>query len=154
MADVLTPEQLEAAKAAEAAAKETTTNAVTPAASEETPAPTEVIMAKPGEPRTIETFSQKGQPITLTIAKPTKPMALFVTKVLGHDATNQGLFIYYRTLMWLTHVNGVQLQPFTKREDFEGIHELIGDEAIETLVNEVYAEDMIDRISREATKKS
>lgn len=154
MADVLTTEELQAMKAAELKSDETTTAANVDTALGATPEPVDAILAQPGAPRDIHTFTHKGDPLVLTIAKPVKPVALMVTKILGFDSTNQGLFIYYRALAWLTGVNGTKVGPLTKREDFENFAELIGDEALETLATEVFSSDLVEQVSRAAVKKS
>lgn len=170
MADVLTPEQLEAARKGQDPNKVeptvTTTEAqVVPVVQQEgagdEPAPTDAIMASPGDPYTFDAPTQSGVGFNkITIAKPTRPVALHITKILGYDATNDGMLMYFRALAWITHINGVALPtPLssrnTRRADFEDLVDLLGDEALDTLVIEVTTRQMIQKVvNNDELKKS
>lgn len=162
MADVLSKEQVDALRnaTAEPVATETTTEA--PVTQVETkgagvkPAPSDAIMASPGEPYTFDVPSASGTGVNkLTIAKPTRPVALLVAKVLGFDSTNDGLMLYFRALCWLTHINGQPLpSPLMTRQDFEDMSALIGDDALDALNIEVLSAGLVARVvSREALEK-
>jgi hypothetical protein len=171
MADVLTPEQLEAARNGQDPNKveQTVTTTEAPVApvveqkegAGEQPAPTDAIMASPGDPYTFDAPSQSGKGINkITIAKPTRPVALHITKILGFDATNDGMLMYFRSMAWITHINGMPLPtPLydrnTTRQDFESLAELLGDEALDTLVIEVSTRQLIQKVvSADDLKKS
>jgi len=83
---------------------------------------------------------------TVTLQKPTKPTTLHLMKVLGVDSTNSGLLFYFNALMWVREVSSLPAAvPFlAARQQFESLHELLGDEALEEIAAAVHSVPMPD----------
>jgi len=67
-------------------------------------------------------------------------------KVLGVDSTNSGLLFYFNALMWVREVSSLPAAvPFlAARQQFESLHELLGDEALEEIAAAVHSVPMPD----------
>lgn len=141
------PEMLDLAALAAAQRDVLAGNTEAPAGSQETtsqtgeqaPAakPSDALKRDPGEPREITL--NDGRKVTLQ--KPKGLTALIVSRALGLDSSNPMLDTYYRAVMWVQAVNGLAIpQPLRNGKQIEAVCELLGDEALEEVVAEVFSD--------------
>lgn len=106
------------------------TTAEAPGPPSDAPKPTEALRALPSEP--FEVTLPNG--VVVVLAKPEKPVLLHIAKVLGQDSFNPTLELYYKALMWVRQVNGMKMPFLAKKDAFDAVHILVGDDGLETIV--------------------
>lgn len=152
LAELVRQQAAEQAREAGVEAPPTPQATVTPPPVVEAPSrPAVAAMQSPPQVKVITLTDGR----TVTLQKPVKPTTLHLMKVLGADSTNSGLLFYFNALMWVREVSSLpQPVPFlAKREQFEGLHELLGDEALEEIAAAVHSIPMPD-FDKDAVGKS
>lgn len=92
----------------------------------------DVLKARPGEPWDVTLLDGRK----IVMRKPAKPIALIVASVLGYESSNPGLELYFKAMCWVHKFEGEELPLLMNRAQFEGFHEVLGDDAIEQVVVE------------------
>ena len=96
--------------------------------------PTDAFKPKPSEPR--EVTLEDGR--TVILQKPSRPVSLFLARIMGKDSTNSALLTYYKAMLWVRNVGGIDIPNITDESGFNQLNAILGDEGLDEVVYEVF----------------